>query len=74
MISLNIQYILFDIGRYCKVVRDKTTLESKGIAYVKYDKASSAAMAIEGLNGKKLLQDQPALKVRPLLLFLYLIP
>jgi len=49
--------------QYCRIVRDKTTAEPKGIAYVKYDKASSAALAIEGLNGKKLLHDQPALKV-----------
>lgn len=49
--------------QYCRIIRDKNTGESKGIAYVKYDKASSAALAIEGLNGKKLLNDQPALKV-----------
>lgn len=49
--------------QYCRIVRDKTSAEPKGIAYVKYDKASSAALAIEGLNGKKLLHDQPALKV-----------
>lgn len=49
--------------QYCRIIRDKTTGESKGIAYVKYEKASSAALAIENLNGKKLLNDQPALKV-----------
>jgi RNA recognition motif-containing protein len=53
----------FGTVQYCRIVRDKTSAEPKGIAYVKYDKASSAALAIEGLNGKKLLHDQPALKV-----------
>lgn len=61
--ELDPEFRAFGNVQYCKVVRDKTTLESKGIAYVKYDKASSAAMAIEALNGKKLLPDQPALKV-----------
>jgi len=48
---------------YLRIVRDKTTLESKGIAYAKYEKASSAALAIEHLSGKKFSEDQPALKV-----------
>lgn len=49
--------------QYCKIIKDKTTGESKGIAYAKYDKASSAALAIESLNGKKISEDQPAFKV-----------
>lgn len=47
----------------CKIIKDKNTGESKGFAYAKYDKASSAALAIESLNGKKISEDQPAFKV-----------
>lgn len=61
--ELDPEFRAFGNVQSCKIVRDKTTMESKGIAYVKFDKASSAALAIEGLNGKKLLPDQPALKV-----------
>jgi hypothetical protein len=50
--------------KYCKIIKDKNTGESKGFAYAKYDKASSAALAIESLNGKKISEDQPAFKVR----------
>jgi hypothetical protein len=35
---------------YCKLVRDKHTGESKGCAYVKYSKASTAALAMETVN------------------------
>jgi RNA recognition motif-containing protein len=49
--------------QYCKIIKDKNTGESKGFAYAKYDKASSAALAIESLNGKKISEDQPAFKV-----------
>lgn len=49
--------------KYCKLIKDKNTGESKGIAYAKYDKASGAAVAIEALNGKKISEDQPAFKV-----------
>lgn len=48
---------------YVKVVRDKNTNEHKGIAYAKFEKASSAALAVEALHDKKLEEDQPALKV-----------
>ncbi|EGG20795.1 hypothetical protein DFA_00660 [Cavenderia fasciculata] len=34
-----------------KIVVDKDTRESKGYAYIKYQKASSAALAIEKMNG-----------------------
>eukprot|EP01132_Coremiostelium_polycephalum_P004716 gene4716-5890_t len=39
----------------CKVVVDKDTNESKGYAYIKYTKTSSAALAIEEMNGKILI-------------------
>lgn len=35
---------------YCKLMRDKTTQESKGYAYVKYFKASHAAVAVEEVS------------------------
>lgn len=36
---------------YCRIIRDKVTKESKGVAYIKYSKTSEAAMAIENMNG-----------------------
>lgn len=45
--------------QYCRVIKDKGNKPSvKGLAYVKYDKASSAALAIEGLNGKEVDEGQ----------------
>jgi RNA recognition motif-containing protein len=35
---------------YCKVIKDKQTNESKGFAYVKFAKASAAALAMEEVN------------------------
>ena len=37
---------------YCKIITDKATGESKGFAYVKYNKASSAALAMEEISEK----------------------
>jgi len=45
------------------MVKDRMTKENKGICYVKYDKASSAALAIENLDGKVLGADQKPIKV-----------
>lgn len=61
--ELDAEFKPYGLLQYCKVIKDKTTGESKNIAYAKYDKASSAALAIEALNGKKITEDQPALKV-----------
>jgi len=36
---------------YCKIIRDKITNASKGFCYVKFEKASSAAKALEQANG-----------------------
>ena len=36
------------------MVKDRVTKENKGICYVKFDKASSAALAIESLDGTTL--------------------
>ena len=35
---------------YCKLMKDKFTGDSKGCAYVKYTKASTAAIAMESIN------------------------
>ena len=45
------------------MVKDRMTKESKGICYVKYDKASSAAMAIESLDGKTIGEEQKPIRV-----------
>lgn len=45
------------------MVKDRMTKENKGICYVKFDKASSAALAIENLDGKVLGADQKPIKV-----------
>ncbi len=46
------------------MVKDRMTKESKGICYVKYDKASSAAKAIEEMDGKVIGSDPKPIKVR----------
>ena len=45
------------------MVKDRMTKESKGICYVKYDKASSAALAIESLDGKTIGEEQKPIRV-----------
>ena len=40
------------------MVKDRMTKENKGICYVKFDKASSAALAIESLDGTT-VGDEP---------------
>eukprot|EP01111_Echinosteliopsis_oligospora_P018644 TRINITY_DN867_c0_g1_i1.p1 TRINITY_DN867_c0_g1~~TRINITY_DN867_c0_g1_i1.p1 ORF type:complete len:506 (+),score=117.47 TRINITY_DN867_c0_g1_i1:143-1660(+) len=55
--DLEAEFQPFGNVQYCKVIRDKKTGESKGIAYIKYDKASAAALAIESVNGKTSAND-----------------
>ena len=54
------------------MVKDRMTKENKGICYVKFDKASSAALAIENLDGKVLGADQKPIKVYVALLYVYM--
>lgn len=62
--DLEAEFQPFGNVQYCKVIRDKKTGESKGIAYIKYDKASAAALAIETMNGKSCsIDDQVNYKV-----------
>eukprot|EP00274_Cyanoptyche_gloeocystis_P000659 CAMPEP_0196652568 /NCGR_PEP_ID=MMETSP1086-20130531/1911_1 /TAXON_ID=77921 /ORGANISM="Cyanoptyche gloeocystis , Strain SAG4.97" /LENGTH=592 /DNA_ID=CAMNT_0041983195 /DNA_START=26 /DNA_END=1804 /DNA_ORIENTATION=+ len=61
--QLRDSFAQFGTIEYCKIVREKGSAESKGICYIKYDKASSAALAIESMHGKKILEDLPPLKV-----------
>ena len=49
------------------MVKDRMTKENKGICYIKFDKASSAALAIENLDGK-VIGDEP----KPIKVCLYL--
>ena len=45
------------------MVKDRMTKENKGICYVKFDKASSAAAAIENLDNKVIGSDPKPIKV-----------
>lgn len=45
------------------MVKDRMTKESKGICYIKFDKASSAAQAIESMDGKLVANDPKPIKV-----------
>lgn len=45
------------------MVKDKVTKENKGICYVKFAKASSAAQAIEYLDGRVIGNDTKPIKV-----------
>ena len=45
------------------MVKDRMTKENKGICYIKFDKASSAALAIEALDGKTIGDEPKAIKV-----------
>ena len=46
------------------MVKDRMTKENKGICYVKYEKASSAALAIESLDGRTIGIEPKPIKVR----------
>ncbi len=45
------------------MVKDRMTKENKGICYVKFDKASTAAVAIEKMDGKTIGNEQKPIKV-----------
>ena len=45
------------------MVKDRMTKENKGICYIKFDKASSAALAIENLDGKVIGDEPKPIKV-----------
>ena len=45
------------------MVKDRMTKENKGICYIKYDKASAAALAIEALDGKTVGDETKPIKV-----------
>ena len=45
------------------MVKDRMTKENKGICYVKYERASSAALAIESLDGKTVGDEPKPIKV-----------
>ncbi|XP_055689591.1 RNA-binding protein 45 [Lutzomyia longipalpis] len=45
------------------MVKDRNTGESKGVVYVKFSKTSEAALALEALNGKVLVNGERPIKV-----------
>lgn len=45
------------------MVKDRMTKENKGICYVKFDKASTAAVAIESMDGKTIGSEPKPIKV-----------
>mmetsp|Transcript_16289 Transcript_16289/g.63504 ORF Transcript_16289/g.63504 Transcript_16289/m.63504 type:complete len:539 (-) Transcript_16289:181-1797(-) len=47
----------FEGLEYCKVITDKMTGDSKGFAYVKFNKASSAALAMEAVHDSGCIQN-----------------
>lgn len=47
-----------------RLLRDKSTNESKGVGFVYYTKRSEAAAALEAMNGKTLLKGYPALSIK----------
>jgi len=48
---------------YCRLIKDKKSQESKGLCYVKFAKASSAADALENIDGTQLKDNGALLKV-----------
>lgn len=54
------------------MVKDRMTKENKGICYVKYDKASAAAKAIEEMDGRVIGSDPKPIKVTLRLLYTYM--
>lgn len=46
------------------VVKDKQTKENRGVCYIKFAKASSAARACEEMDGKVIGEDAKPIKVR----------
>ena len=46
------------------VVKDKHTKENRGVCYINFAKASSAALACEEMDGKLIGEDTKPVKVR----------
>lgn len=45
------------------IVKDKVSKESRGVCYIKFSKASAAALAVESMDGKQVGDDSKPLKV-----------
>ena len=45
------------------IVKDKVSKESRGVCYIKFSKASSAALAVESMDGKQVGDEPKPLKV-----------
>ena len=48
--DLKEKFIQFGCVDYCQIVKDHTTKKSKGLGYVKFNKASAAAVALENCD------------------------
>ena len=48
--ELKAKFELYGDFEYCNIVRDRSTGENKGFGYVKFSKASTAAIAMEGCD------------------------
>lgn len=48
--DLKTKFVQFGDFEYCNIIRDKTSGESKGFGYVKFSKASTAALAMENCD------------------------
>lgn len=54
------KFVHFGDFEYCNIIRDKTSGESKGFGYVKFSKASTAALAMENCDkGLKAILAEP---------------
>lgn len=62
--DLKAKFEQFGDFEYCNIIRDKTTGESKGFGYVKFTKASTAAVAMENCDKslKAILAEPKAAK------------
>ena len=49
---------------YCRMLKEKKTSDSKGICYIKFDKTSSAAKALEEMNGVVLTANGTPIKIQ----------
>jgi hypothetical protein len=64
MMTHHLGILLFVRHRYCRLLRERDSHVSKGLCYIKYSLASSAAQAIEELHGKHISESLPPLKVQ----------
>lgn len=62
--ELGREFGVFGEIEYCRTIRDKHTNESKGLCYVKFTKTSSAAAAVEEMDGRCLYEHSAPIRVQ----------